>query len=73
MGEGSAGEGSAEEGEGVGAREVGLGEVGARQEAAGEGQPEAITLYLACGYRDIPGYGHYRQARRARFFGKPLV
>jgi hydroxymethylpyrimidine/phosphomethylpyrimidine kinase len=39
----------------------------------GEGQPEAIALYLACGYRDIPGYGHYRQARLARFFGKPLV
>ena len=39
----------------------------------GEGQPEAIALYQSCGYRDIPGYGHYRQARLARFFGKPLV
>lgn len=39
----------------------------------GEGQPEAIGLYRACGYRDIPPFGYYRDARGARFFGRPLV
>jgi GNAT superfamily N-acetyltransferase len=39
----------------------------------GVGQPEAIALYLACGYRAIAGFGYYRAARGARFYGKPLV
>ena len=39
----------------------------------GVGQPEAIALYEACGYRAVPPFGHYRSSRNARFLGKPLV
>jgi GNAT superfamily N-acetyltransferase len=39
----------------------------------GTAQPEAIALYRASGYRDIPGFGLYRDSARARFFGKVLI
>ena len=39
----------------------------------GAAQPEAIAFYQACGYREIAAFGYYRDARGARFFGKPLV
>jgi hypothetical protein len=44
-----------------------------RYDDPGVRQPEAIALYMACGYRRIAGFGYYRQSRSARFFGKPLV
>ena len=36
-------------------------------------QPEAIGLYLSCGYRPIPPFGHYRESADNRCFAKPLV
>jgi GNAT superfamily N-acetyltransferase len=39
----------------------------------GTAQPEAIALYRACGYHDIPGFGIYRDSPTARFFGKALI
>jgi len=41
--------------------------------STGIGQPEAIAMYEACGYRAVPPFGHYRSSRNARFLGKPLV
>ncbi len=35
-------------------------------------QPEAITLYQACGYRPVPAFGHYAWSPTARYLGKPL-
>ena len=35
-------------------------------------QPEAVALYLSCGYRDIPKYGHYVDSARSLCFGKEL-
>jgi GNAT superfamily N-acetyltransferase len=36
-------------------------------------QPEAIGLYLACGYRPMPAFGYYRTDPHSRCFAKPLV
>jgi ribosomal protein S18 acetylase RimI-like enzyme len=36
-------------------------------------QPEAVTLYESCGYREIPGYGIYRDMPGAFFYGKALA
>ncbi len=38
----------------------------------GLGQPEAIAMYLAAGYRPVPGFGPYRHEAEARFYGKRL-
>ncbi|OLL76379.1 Histone acetyltransferase HPA2 [Pseudonocardia sp. Ae168_Ps1] len=38
----------------------------------GTAQPEAISLYRACGYRPIGRFGVYRDDHRSRCFGKPL-
>jgi GNAT superfamily N-acetyltransferase len=35
-------------------------------------QPEAIGLYLASGYAEIPGFGHYRDSPLSRCFAKRL-
>jgi GNAT superfamily N-acetyltransferase len=35
-------------------------------------QPEAIALYLACGYRRIEDFGHYRAEPEVRSFGRDL-
>ena len=39
----------------------------------GTAQPEAIGLYLACGYRPMPRFGYYREYPNSRCFAKPLV
>ena len=39
---------------------------------SGARQPEALALYEDLGYRPIPGYGVYAQARDAVFLGKDL-
>ena len=39
-------------------------------------QPEAIELYLACGYEPVPAFGYYCGAELSRTFGRritPLV
>lgn len=38
----------------------------------GARQPEAIALYVSCGYQPIPGYGWYRDSPLSRCFGKRL-
>ncbi len=38
----------------------------------GAAQPEAIALYESCGYRLVPGFGHYRCSPTSRSFGKDL-
>ena len=38
----------------------------------GTAQPEAIALYLSCGYAAIPGFGHYRASPENRCFARPL-
>jgi GNAT superfamily N-acetyltransferase len=38
----------------------------------GAAQPEAIALYEACGYRPVPGFGHYRCSPASRSFAKDL-
>jgi GNAT superfamily N-acetyltransferase len=38
----------------------------------GDRQPEAVALYVAAGYRPVPGYGIYAAARGAVFLGKKL-
>ena len=35
-------------------------------------QPEAVSLYRACGYHEIPKYGHYVNSARSLCFGKTL-
>jgi GNAT superfamily N-acetyltransferase len=35
-------------------------------------QPEAISLYLACGYRSVDGFGYYRWSPKSRSYGKLL-
>lgn len=35
-------------------------------------QPEAMALYLSCGYRLIPGFGHYADAPLSRCFARSL-
>ena len=35
----------------------------------GAKQPEAITLYLSCGYEPIPGFGYYSGSDLSRCFG----
>jgi GNAT superfamily N-acetyltransferase len=39
----------------------------------GQRQPDAIGLYRACGYTDIPRFGHYACAPDAVHLGKLLV
>jgi GNAT superfamily N-acetyltransferase len=39
----------------------------------GTAQPEAIGLYLACGYRPMPRFGYYRAEPNSRCFAKALV
>ena len=36
-------------------------------------QPEAISLYLSCGYEPISGFGMHKDAPGSRCFAKPLV
>jgi GNAT superfamily N-acetyltransferase len=50
-------------------------EVGYRRAVLNTGleQPEAVAMYEACGYRPIPGFGHYANAPLAVFFGKNLT
>jgi len=38
----------------------------------GTGQPEAIGLYAAQGYRPIEAFGHYAWSPKSRYFGKRL-
>jgi GNAT superfamily N-acetyltransferase len=38
----------------------------------GTGQPEAIGLYTAQGYRRTEAFGHYAWSPKSRYFGKPL-
>jgi GNAT superfamily N-acetyltransferase len=38
----------------------------------GDRQPEAIMLYLSCGYLPSHPFGHYRSAPGSRHFGKDL-
>lgn len=38
----------------------------------GTGQPEAIALYIASGYRPIEKFGHYAWSPKSRCFGKRL-
>ncbi len=38
----------------------------------GTAQPEAMSLYLAAGYRSIEPFGHYRDAPRNRCYGRRL-
>ena len=33
-------------------------------------QPEAIALYLACGYEPVPAFGYYAGAELSRTFGR---
>lgn len=35
-------------------------------------QPEAIALYLACGYEPVPGFGYYCGSDLSRTFGRRL-
>jgi ribosomal protein S18 acetylase RimI-like enzyme len=35
-------------------------------------QPEAIALYRACGYQDVPSFGHYAGTPEAVHLGKQL-
>jgi GNAT superfamily N-acetyltransferase len=39
----------------------------------GTAQPEAIGLYLACGYAPVPTFGIYRDDPGSRCFAKPLT
>ncbi|WP_181774755.1 GNAT family N-acetyltransferase [Amycolatopsis pittospori] len=39
----------------------------------GDKQPEAITLYESAGYREIPGFGYYKDEPESICYGKPLV
>jgi len=38
----------------------------------GDPQPEAMALYVAHGYRPIPGFGHYRCAPQSHSFRRQL-
>lgn len=38
----------------------------------GTGQPEAVALYLSCGYAPIPRFGAYRDDPRSLCYAKPL-
>lgn len=35
-------------------------------------QPEAISLYRSCGYKDVAKYGQYVDSARSLCFGKDL-
>lgn len=35
-------------------------------------QPEAIALYLSCGYQPIPGFGYYRGSELSRCFARRI-
>ncbi|OXM44776.1 GNAT family N-acetyltransferase [Amycolatopsis alba] len=39
----------------------------------GHRQPEAIALYVSAGYREMPGFGYYKDEPESICFGKPLV
>ncbi|MEV6912547.1 GNAT family N-acetyltransferase [Amycolatopsis sp. NPDC051071] len=39
----------------------------------GDKQPEAIALYLSAGYREVPGFGYYKDEPESVCYGKPLV
>lgn len=39
----------------------------------GLGQPEAIAMYEAAGYRPVDGFGPYRNEPSARYLGKPVT
>lgn len=39
----------------------------------GTEQPEAIALYLSCGYQPVTKFGYYRFHDSSRCYGKPLV
>jgi GNAT superfamily N-acetyltransferase len=36
-------------------------------------QPEAIALYVSSGYRQIPGFGHYRDSPLSRCYARRLL
>ena len=38
----------------------------------GSVQPEAVSLYRACGYTDIPAFGYYRHSPQSIHLGKAL-
>jgi ribosomal protein S18 acetylase RimI-like enzyme len=38
----------------------------------GLAQPEAIALYRSAGYREIAGFGHYRDSPQSRSFARDL-
>ena len=38
----------------------------------GTAQPEAIALYLSCGYVAIPGFGYYADSPVSRSFARLL-
>ncbi|RSN18628.1 GNAT family N-acetyltransferase [Streptomyces sp. WAC 05977] len=39
----------------------------------GDKQPEAIALYESSGYREMPGFGYYKDEPESICYGKPLV
>lgn len=39
----------------------------------GEAQPEAMALYASSGYREVAGFGYYRDTPGSRHYAKPLV
>ncbi|MEP6815797.1 MAG: GNAT family N-acetyltransferase [Marmoricola sp.] len=39
----------------------------------GIAQPEAIALYESSGYREVPGFGHYRDSPLSRCYARTLV
>lgn len=39
----------------------------------GQQQPEAVALYLSCGYQPIDGYGYYASHELALFYAKELA
>ncbi|OLZ58800.1 GNAT family N-acetyltransferase [Amycolatopsis keratiniphila] len=39
----------------------------------GDKQPEAIALYESSGYREIPGFGYYKDEQGSICYGKSLV
>lgn len=39
----------------------------------GDKQPEAIALYGSAGYREMPGFGYYKDEPESICFGKALV
>jgi ribosomal protein S18 acetylase RimI-like enzyme len=39
----------------------------------GRRQPEAVQLYLSCGYQPVPPFGHYAETELSIHLGKDLL